>query len=85
MAKASDVTSPECSSCLNCLKACPRAGALTLKAVGRWDINPWLYPLLVVGTLCVAIIAANLTGHWQTAITYAEYAKLIPLADTLSH
>ncbi len=85
VATANDVTSPECSSCLNCISACPRAGALTLKAFGRWDVSPWLYPALVVGVLSLAIVAAKFTGHWETSITYEEYAKLIPIAETFSH
>ncbi len=85
VAVAHDVTSPECSGCLSCVNACPRAGALTLKAVGRWDVNPWLYPAIIVGVFIFAIVLAKLTGHWETSLTYADYAKLIPMASSLSH
>lgn len=86
VARAGQVWSPECTGCLECVAACPQRGALGIGLPGRKPrVNPWLFPALLLGTFFVAAVAARLSGHWETGIPYAEYARLIPRADQFSH
>lgn len=86
VARAKAVDSPECTSCLSCIAACPRRGALEIRPpVVKKAISPWLYGALVVGMFFAIVVAAQVVGYWQTHVTYAEYAQLIPSADWLDH
>lgn len=84
--RAWQVYSPECSGCLDCIAACPRRGALGL-ALPRQkpQLSPWLFPALLLGSFFAAVAVAQLSGHWQTTISYQEYARLIPEARRFSH
>lgn len=86
VARINRVRSPECSGCLECVVACHRKGALgvALPMSGR-HLSVWLVPGLLFGAFGLAILAAQVTGHWQTSLSYADYARLIPLAPSLSH
>jgi polyferredoxin len=80
------VSSPECSGCLSCVVACRRAGALGLAVpTRRPSLSPWILPALLLGSFLAAVVVAQATGHWDTSITYSEYARLIPAAPGLSH
>ncbi len=86
VARAGRVWSPECSGCLECVAACPRAGALGVASpLRRARLSPWAYPALLLGCFFLGIALAQLTGHWQTSISYQDYARLIPIAGQLSH
>jgi polyferredoxin len=86
VAKLDRVESPECSGCLGCVAACRRKGALGLALPwGPPTISPWVLPAMMLGVFFAAVVVAQLTGHWQTVITYQDYARLVPAASTLSH
>lgn len=80
IAKAPAVTSVECIGCLDCVSACPVADTLEVKVAGKKRIEPDIYGVLLVGVFLAIIVAAQLTGHWQTNITSAEYKQRIPEA-----
>jgi ferredoxin len=78
------VTSVECIKCLTCIEKCPKPGALDLR-VGRHEVAPLRFAAAFLATFFLVIIIAKLTGYWHSAVTYEEYAVLIPQADLFSH
>lgn len=85
VARATSVASPECSACLTCVDACPRRGALELRVLGERAISGWAFAALLVAFPAVMLILARVTGHWETSLTYADWAQLIPLAEGVAH
>lgn len=86
VARTNQVRSPECTGCLNCLATCPRQGALQLRITGwKRAINPWIYPALLVGSFALIVLVTQISGHWQTSMTYRDYASLIPRAREFRH
>lgn len=85
VARAASVESPECTSCLSCVKACPTRGALELRVFRRRPINAWSYAAMLIATVAMVFVIAKLTGHWDTSLTYADWSKLIPQVESLSH
>ncbi len=86
VATAVEVNSVECTSCLNCIKVCPKPAVLGLKVVGMKDyVSVWAYPALLLGIVILFFLAAIATGHWQTSVSYGEYMSLIPQAWRFSH
>ncbi|MDA3935872.1 MAG: 4Fe-4S binding protein [Actinomycetota bacterium] len=62
------VHAPECDGCQDCVIECPAPGALEPRIFGRWAMPVWLWPVLVVGVWIAIYAAAELTGHWDTAV-----------------
>ncbi|TLM63952.1 MAG: 4Fe-4S binding protein [Deltaproteobacteria bacterium] len=80
------VRSLDCTGCLTCVGNCPAAGALELAPeFGRTGLPGWGFALLVVLLLAGGIATGMLTGHWGSALTYADYQQLIPIADRIGH
>jgi polyferredoxin len=72
------VFSPECIGCWRCVSHCRAMGALDMKLTGRRiTVNGLLFALLVVLLFWGGSVVGKLTGHWHTAITPAEYERLI--------
>jgi len=75
------VKSEECFGCLTCVSRCPSKGALDLSLrTGKTvrTINPWLYPVLLLVLLYLAIGLGMLTDKWDSKIPAEEYQRLIP-------
>ncbi len=86
VAKADRVWSPECTGCLNCVNSCPVKGTLEFKAaIKKLVLSPKVMAVAVIGTWIAFVVAAKLTGHWETSITPEIYAKLIPIASRFGH
>jgi ferredoxin len=86
VARAGRVWSPECSGCLDCVEACPRRRALAVSLpLVRRPLNPWLLPGLLLAVFFGAIVVAQITGHWESGISYREYMQLIPMAREFGH
>jgi polyferredoxin len=72
------VMSEECIGCLRCISHCRAEGALEMKLTGRKIIvDGLLFAVLVVLVFWGGTMIGKLTGHWQTGITLAEYARLL--------
>lgn len=70
--------SPECIGCWRCISHCRASGALEMKLTGsRLVINGILFAIFVVAGFWGATLAGKLSGHWQTSITLADYARLL--------
>lgn len=74
---AGTVHAAECDGCMDCVKACPVAGTLEARALGRVRIAPWAWPLLVVGLWLAIYLAAKLTGNWDTTIPVDVFRQVI--------
>lgn len=73
------VNTPECTSCLACVENCPQGEVLRVRAAGaRTKVMPPAYGTMLIGFFFAIILAAQLSGHWQTNISLREYKRLIP-------
>ena len=79
------VASVECSSCLDCVAACPVKGCLAVRpprAAGSWLLRP----AFAVGVaVCVYLgIAAGFraTGLWHGSVSEGEYARRLEEIDS---
>lgn len=77
------VGSQECTRCLKCLKACP-SGALFVGSKSR-EIPARAFGLGLVALFLAVLALAKFTGHWDSAVTYREYAELVPRAHLFTH
>lgn len=78
------VISPECSTCLNCVQACPRKEALVLRFAGK-TISPRVLEIGILVILFGGILLAQVTGHWETILTAKDYQDLIQTLDYWHH
>jgi len=80
------VASVECTSCQDCVAACPVKGCLLLRPP-RWWRQDWvLRPVaaVLVGTaVYLGVIGVfRLTGHWHGNVSETEYAEHITHIDS---
>ena len=90
------IRSAECTACMACVASCPVEGALQLalpartapEAAERWRARV-LRPRAVAAILAViffgVVLAARMTGHWQTNVPRHVYMLLVPRANEVSH
>jgi len=72
------VVSEECIGCWRCVSHCRALGALDMKLTGRKVVvNGFLFAFLVVALFWGGSVVGRMTGHWHTAISLDEYARLI--------
>jgi len=80
------VHSVACTACLTCVANCPVPGTLDMRlGCWRWPLPGWGFALVVLLIFSAGIAAGMLAGHWQSALTYADYQRLIPYASALQH
>lgn len=80
---AETVSALECTRCSQCLEACPQA-ALTY-SVGPVTMRARTLGIGIIAVVFLVIGVAMVTGNWNTSVTYAEWARLIPAADGVAH
>jgi polyferredoxin len=83
--KLTRVRSPECLGCLTCVSRCPAPGALDAALPGRRRVTPALYAALVAVIFWGIIATAQVTGHWEAGVSPAEYLRVIPGLESVSH
>jgi len=72
------VSSPECIGCWRCVSHCRAMGALEMKLTGRKIVVPGIvFALLVIAVFWGGTLVGKATGHWHTAVTLEEYARLL--------
>jgi polyferredoxin len=72
------VSSEECIGCWSCISHCPAPGALEMKAVGmKKGMGIFLFAILVVSIFYGGTLVGRLTGHWHTAVSLGDYARLL--------
>lgn len=79
------VISPECSGCMTCVSVCPARGALDVATPGRLKVKPLFYAVLVLVVFFGVIAGAQMTGNWESDVTYDEYRRLVPMAQKFDH
>jgi len=85
VAEQTVVTSPECLGCLECVAACPVDNCLQVSTYRRRKVPTWLLPLGVVSLFLIVWAAANLTGHWQSAVPLEILKSYYPMAAQMGH
>jgi polyferredoxin len=69
---AGRVWSDECTSCLECVAACPVKDTLEVRAKGK-AVSARVIAAMIVGIFLGVTGLAMATGHWQNRITRQEY------------
>jgi len=79
------IRSAECLGCLECVSACPAAGALAMSGPCRRPVPAWA----VAATIAVLFLGitsyARWTRHWRTDLPSPVYFNLIPHASDFTH
>lgn len=84
--KVKIVISDECSTCMNCVDACPVADTLQLETIyPRKKINKKLIAIAIVAIYFFVIGVGYFTGNWQNNISTKEYLELYKNKDKLDH
>lgn len=81
VSKRASIGSVECTTCLDCVAACPVPGALELRYARR-RVSPMAYGVAVVGLFLAAYVGARATGNWESGITDQEYVERIRDMDS---
>ena len=77
------VVTPECTACFSCHEGCPR-GALSMSIAGT-SVSKSTFAALLLLTFFAFVAAAKATGHWESAVTYREYAHYLLLRAMITH
>jgi len=78
------IRSAECTACQSCVDACPAPATLAF-GLRRRRAAPWVVAVALVGCFVVGIGVARRTGHWQSAVTTAEYVARLPWIHQVDH
>ncbi|UWG49076.1 Polyferredoxin [Halanaeroarchaeum sp. HSR-CO] len=77
------VSNLECTRCSTCIETCPE-DALTYSTLGR-RVSPLAVGLAIVVLVGTAVLVGMATGHWNSAVSYHEWGRLIQQLDTVGH
>lgn len=85
--KVKTVLSDECTSCFNCIDACPVADTLDLKTIGpvKRKINKRNAAIAIVSIFLVVTGIGMFTGNWNNKISKDEYLILYQNMDSYGH
>jgi polyferredoxin len=87
--KVLTVWSDECTSCLNCIDACPVEETLDiftlLPAKKSFKINKKYVAVTIVAIFMIVTGIGMFTGHWKNNITKEEYLYLYKDMNTFGH
>lgn len=59
---------PQCIGCLECVARCPQQDCLTLTALFRKKLSPFLLPLALLTLFFAIWLAAKINGLWQSSL-----------------
>jgi polyferredoxin len=84
--KVKTVVSDECTTCMNCVDACPVENTLYLETLPfKKKINKKLVAIGVVSIFMIVTGFGILIGKWQNKITKTEYLELHKNMDSFGH
>ena len=85
--KVKTVISDECSTCLNCVDACPVKDTLELKTLlpKKKRISKKVVAIVVVSIFMLVTGFGMLTGNWQNKITKEEYLMHYKFMNSYGH
>ncbi len=79
---AGSVISPECVGCMDCVAACPVAGALDVRTLGGRRVSAWGLAAGVLGIFLAGYLGAGAAGAWANQIGDQEYVERIREIDS---
>ncbi len=80
------IRSVECLGCMECVASCPVDDALGMQVIRtRGYFRPEWMAAGLVALFLGFVVAAKLTGHWDSAIPDHVYQQLIPMANQFAH
>jgi len=79
------IRSAECTACLECVAACPAAGALWLAAPRKKPVPAWALAAAIVVLFLGITGYARWSGHWRSELPSRVYSELIPQANEWNH
>lgn len=85
VSKRDSILSPECSGCLTCVSFCPSKEALEVTLKGGKKINPAIVGISVIAIFFGLILIAQLSGKWNSSISYDELRILLLGIAPISH
>lgn len=77
VSRSGDITSPECTGCLDCLAVCPVVGALEVKTLGHREASTIQFAVAVMGLFLAGYLGGRVTGSWSNQIPDSEYVERI--------
>jgi polyferredoxin len=80
--KLNTIFSDECTSCMNCVDACPVADTLELKFIGKKVFNKKYIAVSIVMLFVLLTGIGMISGNWKNNVskeTYLKYYKNIGL------
>lgn len=84
--KVKTVMSDECTTCLNCVDACPVTDTLQLETIkGKKKINKKLVAIGVVSIFMLVTGFGMITGNWQNNISKDQYLMLYKNMNSFGH
>jgi polyferredoxin len=84
--KVITVLSDECTSCLNCVDACPVADTLEMKSIfmkSKFSKKNIVFGVVIIFLLVTGI--GMLTGHWKNNISREEYLIHYKMMNSYGH
>ena len=80
------ISSPECTGCLTCAVSCPEKKVLAMQPpFWKQPLPAWVFPAVVLFIFTAGIGTGMVSGHWQSSLSFADYKRLIPVMENLSH
>lgn len=74
---ASRVNNPECLGCWRCISHCRVNTALSMRVFSKLTVPGVLFALVVILLFWGGTRIGKTTGHWNTAVTPADYRELL--------
>jgi len=71
------VNDTECDGCMDCVKVCPAQDCLQAKAMGRFVIAPWVWPIIAVGLWLAIYGFAYVSGNWKSPLLPEQFKAAV--------
>jgi polyferredoxin len=77
-----EVTSPECTGCMDCVAVCSVQDALEVQTVGHRKVSSLSFAGALMGIFLVGYLGARATGIWANGIADQEYVERLQEVDS---
>jgi polyferredoxin len=79
------VSSIDCTYCHKCCDVCPTKAVTLQNCLTGRQVTNYQYSLGLLAVLAAGIVAAKLTGHWDSAVLPVLWAKYLPYISEIFH